>query len=135
NKLSQIQATPSNDALPGFIAPAVNNTDRTFSLYVHVPFCVTRCGYCDFNTYISSDFGAGASHDSYASTAIKELEFAADAMENAGVDAKPLHTVFFGSGRPTLFQASDIASIHEREQQLSGTESEAERTNEASPDS
>jgi len=133
--LSQIQATPSNDALPGFIAPAVNNTDRTFSLYVHVPFCVTRCGYCDFNTYISSDFGAGASHDSYASTAIKELEFAADAMEKAGVDAKPLHSVFFGGGTPTLLQASDLASILERAQRLFGIASGAEITTEANPDS
>lgn len=133
--MSKVRATSSHNALPGFIAPAVNNTDRTFSLYVHVPFCITRCGYCDFNTYISSDFGPGASHDSYASSAIKELEFAAEAMEKAGVDAKPLHSVFFGGGTPTLLSASDLTRILERAKQLFGISIEAEITTEANPDS
>lgn len=105
------------------------------SLYVHVPFCISRCGYCDFNTYISPDLGPGASHESYAATAIKELEFAADAMERSGVEAKPLHSVFFGGGTPTLLQATDLTSILERAEQLFGISSGAEITTEANPDS
>ncbi len=121
--------------LPDFVAAAVNGSDRTFSLYVHVPFCSSRCGYCDFNTYISPDLGPGASHDSYADTAIKELEFAADAMEKSGVDAKPLHSVFFGGGTPTLLDSCDLTRILKRADQVFGIHDDAEITTEANPDS
>lgn len=121
--------------LPEFVATAANDTDRTFSLYVHVPFCVSRCGYCDFNTYISPDLGPGASHESYADTAIKELEFAADALEQSGVDAKPLHSVFYGGGTPTLLAAQDLNRILQRARELFGIAPGAEITTEANPDS
>ena len=133
--MSPTAASATTGLLPEFVAPAINGTDRTFSLYVHVPFCISRCGYCDFNTYISPDLGPGASHDSYADTAIRELEYAADTMERSGVDAKPLHSVFFGGGTPTLLQASDLTKILERAQQLFGITAEAEITTEANPDS
>ncbi|MEV4899189.1 coproporphyrinogen III oxidase, partial [Nonomuraea sp. NPDC055795] len=42
--------------------------ERPFGFYVHVPFCVTRCGYCDFNTYTAAELGPGASHRDYADT-------------------------------------------------------------------
>ena len=48
-----------------------------FGLYVHVPFCATRCGYCDFNTYTSDELGPGANRAEYAGTAIAELDRAA----------------------------------------------------------
>lgn len=126
---------PAMRVLPDFVAPAVNGTDRTFSLYVHVPFCSSRCGYCDFNTYISPDLGPGASHDSYAATAIKELEMAADTLEKSGVDSKPLHSVFFGGGTPTLLPAEDLTAILNRANQLFGIRPGAEVTTEANPDS
>lgn len=100
-----------------------------------MPFCSSRCGYCDFNTYISPDLGPGASHDSYADTAIKELEFAADALEQSGVEAKPLHSVFFGGGTPTLLQSRDLTRILDRADQLFGISPAAEVTTEANPDS
>lgn len=121
--------------LPDFVAAAVNGSHRTFSLYVHVPFCSSRCGYCDFNTYISSDLGPGASHDSYADTAIRELEFAAQTIERSGVEPKPLHSVFFGGGTPTLLQARDLTRILARAEQLFGITEGAEVTTEANPDS
>jgi len=121
--------------LPEFVAPAVNDTARTFSLYVHVPFCVSRCGYCDFNTYISPDLGPGASHASYADTAIKELEFAADTLERSGITPKPLHSVFYGGGTPTLLAAEDLNRILQRARELFGIETGAEITTEANPDS
>ncbi|OAV60933.1 radical SAM family heme chaperone HemW [Enteractinococcus helveticum] len=133
--MSQTDTPPTTGVLPEFVAPAANDTDRTFSLYVHVPFCVSRCGYCDFNTYISPDLGPGASHESYADTAIKELEFAADALEQSGVDAKPLHSVFYGGGTPTLLAAQDLNRILQRARELFGIEPGAEITTEANPDS
>ena len=48
-------------------------TTTPFGLYVHVPFCATRCGYCDFNTYTSDELGPGANRAEYAGTAIAEL--------------------------------------------------------------
>lgn len=126
---------PAAQVLPDFVAEAVQDTDRTFSLYVHVPFCLSRCGYCDFNTYISPDLGPGASHDSYASTAIKELEFAADTLDRSGIAPRPLHSVFFGGGTPTLLPAEDLNAILERAGQLFGIQPGAEITTEANPDS
>ena len=133
--MSQTDTPPTSGVLPDFVAPAANDTDRTFSLYVHVPFCVSRCGYCDFNTYISPDLGPGASHESYADTAIKELEFAADALERSRVDPKPLHSVFYGGGTPTLLAAHDLNRILKRARELFGIAPQAEITTEANPDS
>ena len=126
---------PAAQVLPDFVAQAVQDTERTFSLYVHVPFCSSRCGYCDFNTYISPDLGPGASHDSYASTAITELEFAADTLDKSGIAPRPLHSVFFGGGTPTLLPAADLNAILERAEQLFGIQPGAEITTEANPDS
>ena len=133
--MSPTDTPPTSGVLPEFVAPAVNGTDRTFSLYVHVPFCVSRCGYCDFNTYISPDLGLGASHESYADTAIKELEFAAEALEQSGVEPKPLHSVFYGGGTPTLLAAQDLNRILQRARELFGIVPGAEITTEANPDS
>ena len=133
--MSQTEIPPTTGVLPEFVVPAANDADRTFSLYVHVPFCVSRCGYCDFNTYISPDLGPGASHESYADTAIKELEFAADTLEQSGIDAKPLHSVFYGGGTPTLLAAQDLNRILQRARELFGIKPGAEITTEANPDS
>src|SRR5699024_10916674 len=135
NTLSQTEVSSIHQAMPEFVAETVNNTERTFSLYVHVPFCLTRCGYCDFNTYISPDMGPGASHDSYAATAIRELEFAATTLENSGINLKPLHSVSFGGGTPTLLPAEDLAAILDRAKELFGIRPGAEVTTEANPDS
>ena len=133
--MSHTDVPPTAQTLPEFVSQAVNGTDRTFSLYVHVPFCLSRCGYCDFNTYISPDLGPGASHDTYATTAIQELEFAADTLEKSGVNPPPLHSVFFGGGTPTLLPAEDLNAILTRAGQLFGIQQGAEITTEANPDS
>jgi coproporphyrinogen III oxidase-like Fe-S oxidoreductase len=79
-----------------------------FGLYVHVPFCATRCGYCDFNTYTSDELGPGASRAEYAGTAIAELRRAADTL---GPDRPTISTVFVGGGTPTLLPADDLAAV------------------------
>ena len=72
-------------------------TTTPFGLYVHVPFCATRCGYCDFNTYTSDELGPGANRAEYAGTAIAELRRAAETL---GPDLPTVSTVFVGGGTP-----------------------------------
>ncbi|WP_431861197.1 radical SAM family heme chaperone HemW [Micrococcus terreus] len=131
---------PAHGRLPSSAVQQVKDAEasgsaRTFSLYVHVPFCTVRCGYCDFNTYTAEDLGPGASRTSYAGTVTGELDFAAEALRASGVPDRALHTVFFGGGTPTLLPASDLVSILGRARELWGFEPGAEITTEANPDS
>ncbi|WP_284985739.1 radical SAM family heme chaperone HemW [Arthrobacter sp. fls2-241-R2A-172] len=124
---------PADGVLPPQVLTGVEH--RKFGLYVHIPFCAVRCGYCDFNTYTATELGGGASQDAYASTAISELDFAVKALESSSVPARPLSTVFFGGGTPTLLPAEDLARILRSAVGTWGLESGAEVTTEANPDS
>lgn len=124
---------PSDGLLP---AQAAEGADaRAFGLYVHIPFCAVRCGYCDFNTYTATELGGGASQDAYAATAAAEVEFAGKALAASGVPERPLSTVFFGGGTPTLLPAADLALILRTAIDRWGIEDGAEVTTEANPDS
>lgn len=108
---------------------------RAFGLYVHIPFCAVRCGYCDFNTYTATELGGGASQDAYASTAISEVALAVKVLAGSGLPERPLSTVFFGGGTPTLLPAEDLARILTAAVGAWGLEPGAEVTTEANPDS
>ncbi|WP_028276697.1 radical SAM family heme chaperone HemW [Arthrobacter sp. I3] len=124
---------PADGLLP---AQAGEGADqRAFGLYVHIPFCAVRCGYCDFNTYTATELGGGASQDAYAATAIAEVEFAAAALKGSGLPDRPLSTVFFGGGTPTLLPAEDLARILTAAIDAWGLQPGAEVTTEANPDS
>ncbi len=103
-----------------------------FGVYVHVPFCATRCGYCDFNTYTATELGGGGSQAAYAGHAVAELEQAARAL---GPDRPQAQTVFFGGGTPTLLLAADLVWILEAVRARFGLAPGAEVTTEANPDS
>ncbi|MEU7984043.1 radical SAM family heme chaperone HemW [Streptosporangium canum] len=105
---------------------------RPFGFYVHVPFCVTRCGYCDFNTYTASELGPGASHKDYADTAVDEVR---RARANLGDADLPVETVFFGGGTPTLLPAGDLVRILGAIEEEFGLAPGAEVTTEANPES
>ena len=124
---------PSDGLLPAQAADGA--ADRAFGLYVHIPFCAVRCGYCDFNTYTATELGGGASQDAYAATAVSEVDFAAAALRDSGVPDRPLSTVFFGGGTPTLLPAEDLARILAAAVGRWGLEPGAEVTTEANPDS
>jgi len=70
-----------------------------FGIYIHVPFCRTRCGYCDFNTYTAAELGGGGSREAYPALAIAEVRLARRVL---GAGAPAVSTVFFGGGTPTL---------------------------------
>ncbi len=103
-----------------------------FGLYVHVPFCATRCGYCDFNTYTAVELGPGANRAEYAGTAIAELRRAAQVL---GPDLPTVSTVFVGGGTPTLLPAEDLAAVLSAVRELFPVAPDVEVTTEANPES
>ena len=104
---------------------------RPLGFYVHVPFCATRCGYCDFNTYTAEELGAGASRSTYADTVISEIRWARSQVR----DDRPVSTVFVGGGTPTLLGAGDLVRVLDAIDAEFGLEPGAEVTTEANPDS
>ena len=105
-----------------------------FEVYVHVPFCLRRCGYCDFNTYTAVDLGGGASRGNYAAITIREMRLVRDWQERHGIAEPPASTVFFGGGTPTILPADDLIAILNAIRELWGVEDGAEITTEANPD-
>ncbi|MEE1296187.1 MAG: radical SAM family heme chaperone HemW [Bifidobacterium sp.] len=105
-----------------------------FEVYVHVPFCLRRCGYCDFNTYTATDLGEGASRSTYAAQAIREMRLVRDWQLSNGIDEPPASTVFLGGGTPTVLPAKDLGAIVAAVRDLWGLEDGAEITTEANPD-
>ena len=75
-----------------------------FGVYVHVPYCASRCGYCDFNTYTAAELGPGLSRATYADDVIREIDLAAAVLDGR----REIATVFFGGGTPTLLPAADL---------------------------
>src|ERR1700743_969084 len=69
------EPAPDDGTLPASATAGVG--DRPFGLYVHVPFCATRCGYCDFNTYTAGELGSSASPESWLSGLRAELDLPA----------------------------------------------------------
>jgi oxygen-independent coproporphyrinogen-3 oxidase len=106
--------------------------ERPFGFYVHVPFCVTRCGYCDFNTYTAAELGPGASQRDYADTVVEEIRLARRVL---GAVELPVETVFFGGGTPTLLPPEDLARILAAIGAEFGLRPGAEVTTEANPES
>ncbi len=106
-----------------------------FGVYLHVPFCSVRCGYCDFNTYTALELGGGASQAGYARTAIAEIGLADAELRRRGLDGREVETVFFGGGTPTLLPTADLAAMLDGVRRTWGLVDGAEVTTEANPDS
>lgn len=106
---------------------------RPLSLYVHVPFCRVRCGYCDFNTY-TVGFGPGAQIGDYAPSVLAEADLAARVLADAGVSGRLAQTVFFGGGTPTMLDAGELIAILDGLRERIGIAGGAEVTLEANPD-
>jgi oxygen-independent coproporphyrinogen-3 oxidase len=117
---------PRSGELPASALSAVGAGG--FGVYVHVPFCASRCGYCDFNTYTA---GEGVSSQGYADTVLRELELAARVLP-----APPrVDTVFFGGGTPTLLPPAELGRILAAIDRTWGLAADAEVTTEANPES
>ncbi len=98
---------PADGALPPHTR--AGRATRPLGFYLHVPYCATRCGYCDFNTYTATELrgsgGALASRENYADVLIDEVRLARKVL---GDDPRPVETVFVGGGTPTLLPAADL---------------------------
>ena len=131
-------ALPSGDPAPadGSLPESALATlgERPFGVYVHVPFCSVRCGYCDFNTYTAAELGdgPGASRATYAEAAITEIRQARQVLGDIDL---PVETVFFGGGTPTLLSSGDLGSVLAAVAGEFGLAEGVEVTTEANPDS
>ena len=127
---------PDGDPAPesGELPSAALATLRSsrLGIYIHVPFCAARCGYCDFNTYTLTELGPGASTADFAASALAELDVAVRVL---GEDAGPVDTVFVGGGTPTLLPPGDLVRILDGIRARFGLAADAEVTTEANPDS
>ena len=87
---------------------------RPFGVYVHVPFCASRCGYCNFVTYTAGELGGSDLQAGYADAAIGEIQLAAARLASRGPNfsrGAAVSTVFFGGGTPTLLPPADLVRI------------------------
>ncbi|HMI34537.1 MAG TPA: radical SAM family heme chaperone HemW [Propionibacteriaceae bacterium] len=107
---------------------------RPLGIYIHVPFCTTRCGYCDFNTYTAAELGSepGASRAGYVDAAIHELGLAARVL---GPDAPAVSTIFVGGGTPTVLPPDDLGRLIVAVRNHFGLAPDAEVTTESNPES
>ena len=132
SRLPEVEPAP----LDGALAPSALTGlgIRPFGIYLHVPFCTTRCGYCDFNTYTANELGTepGASRDTWADAAIAELRLARRVL---GDDDLPVSTVFFGGGTPTVLEPRDLGRVLSTVNDMFGLDPDAEVTTEANPES
>ncbi|BDZ50929.1 coproporphyrinogen III oxidase [Frondihabitans sucicola] len=129
---------PIADPAPadGLLPPTVRDgaDRRAFGVYLHVPFCRVRCGYCDFNTYTGDEL-RGAKRSDYAGQAILEVEKAGRILHDADLPDRPAATVFFGGGTPTMLPSTDLAAMLHAVRDTWSLAAGAEVTTEANPDS
>ena len=123
---------PPDGRLPAGAAAAIGSAP--LGVYLHVPFCTTRCGYCDFNTYTAAELGPapGAGRAGYVDTALRELDLAVAVL---GPDAPEVSTVFVGGGTPTLLPSGDLGRFLAGVRDRFGLAVDAEVTTESNPDS
>jgi len=128
-------ALPAGDPAPadGSLPPSAlaGLGSRPFGVYVHVPFCATRCGYCDFNTYTAGELGTSASPQSWLEGLRRELDLAASVLGTP----PPADTVFVGGGTPSLLGAAGLSDVLAAVRSSFGLAAGAEVTTESNPES
>ena len=107
---------------------------RPLSFYIHIPYCVKRCGYCDFNTYTPGELKPGSDiaqvSNGYIDLLIHEGKIAHSEVKTT----KPIETIFFGGGTPTLMEPADLGRVLKSLEADFGFASDIEITIEANPD-
>ncbi len=119
---------PADGALP---EGTVVDPGTDFGVYIHVPYCRVRCGYCDFNTYTADEL-RGHRRDDYPDDLGREIALATRVLADA---PRPAQTVFFGGGTPTLLSSAALGGMLHAVREGFGIAPDAEVTVEANPDS
>jgi oxygen-independent coproporphyrinogen-3 oxidase len=119
---------PQDGALPEQALAGLSGAP--FGIYLHVPYCASRCGYCDFNTYVAGEDGAEQS--GYLEAVRRELALARRVL---GAGTPSVSTVFVGGGTPTILPAEVLAAMLVEVDAVFGLAEDAEITTEANPES
>jgi len=127
------EPVPADGALPA--AALTGLAGAPFGVYAHVPYCTTRCGYCDFNTYTATELGGadappGADRATWADAALAELDLALTVIP----DAPAASTIFLGGGTPTLLPPAELGRLVVGVRERFGLRADAEVTTEANPE-
>ncbi|BDY02077.1 radical SAM family heme chaperone HemW [Cutibacterium avidum] len=109
--------------------PQLQAADGPWSIYLHVPFCASRCGYCDFNTYVLSAMGEDAI-SGYLEAAHRELDLAGQMWRWRPA----VSTIFFGGGTPTMLTPAQLGELVDHIRTVWGIDDDAEITTEANPE-
>ena len=105
--------------------------DVPLGIYLHVPFCIRRCGYCAFVTYAEGEVGDPDAHARWSRAAVREVALADRVL---GRDRPPLTSVFVGGGTPTMLDPAVLAPVLEAVRDRFDTVPDLEVTIEANPD-
>ncbi|MDA3646603.1 radical SAM family heme chaperone HemW [Saccharopolyspora indica] len=127
------EPAPADGALPPEALTGLGS--RPFGVYVHVPFCATRCGYCDFNTYTADELGSSASFGSWLDGVRAELELGARVLSAEGALVPAAQSVFVGGGTPSLLGAQRLGEVLDAIRDTFGLADAAEVTTESNPES
>ncbi|WP_338604420.1 radical SAM family heme chaperone HemW [Saccharopolyspora sp. SCSIO 74807] len=127
------EPAPTDGALP---AGALTDLgQRPFGVYVHVPFCATRCGYCDFNTYTADELGSAAGFADWLDGLRAELDLGARVLDAGDSPVPSAETVFVGGGTPSLLGAERLGAVLDAIRSSFGLRADAEVTTESNPES
>ncbi|MGB8381570.1 MAG: radical SAM family heme chaperone HemW [Dermatophilaceae bacterium] len=131
SSLPEGDTAPGSGELPDRAFASMPTTP--FGVYVHVPFCRVRCGYCDFNTYTPAELSdaPGAQQRGYVDAVVRELDLAVSVL---GPNVPLVETVFFGGGTPTVLPVDDLARLLDGIRVRWGLAPGVEVTTEANPD-
>lgn len=127
------ETTTSGDT--GFALQIPDSIAEAFGVYVHVPFCSTRCGYCDFNTYTAGELGTSASPESWLEAIRTEIREAANRLTEKLGRPPSASTIFFGGGTPSLVGADKLNAVLAEIRDHFGLAPGAEVTTESNPES
>ncbi|MEU6131378.1 radical SAM family heme chaperone HemW [Saccharopolyspora sp. NPDC047091] len=127
------EPAPSDGSLPASALSGLG--ERPFGVYVHVPFCATRCGYCDFNTYTADELGPAGGFGDWLDALRAELDLGARALAAGGGTVPAAQTVFVGGGTPSLLGAERLAAVLTAIRNSFGLTADAEVTTESNPES
>lgn len=117
--------------LDGNLTNLFDLVNRPFSLYVHVPYCSKRCGYCDFNTYTPSELDREDQIESWLDSAVKEIDLARRVLK----EELTIDTIFFGGGTPSLLDSNTVDNFIQSVKSNFKLKPGLEITIEANPDS